>query len=345
MRKKCKVLKIYKKVGPNFLALGPNCTLQDIQELGNVDAELIEVGDTDKNEIMKAAKEADIILIASAPIPRWIIEASPKCLAIVSPVVGYDNIDVNAATENNIMVVNDPSSDWCNEEVSNHAITLLLACAKKLVMLNNLVKQGRWDDAKKAQKPMGSIYGQTLGIIGCGTIARMTARKAQCFGLNVIGYDPNIEKSLAKENGITLVDLPELLKESDYISAHPNLNPTSFHMIDEKTFKQMKPGAYFINTARGNVVDEPALIKALQVKRLAGAGLDVFEKEPVDKDNPLLKMDNVIVLPHNGCYSDNAFEQALKNVAIDVGRILSGRWPKNVVNKAVKPKIKLVKDS
>ena len=345
MKKKYKILRIYHPADPKVLASGPPLTLQHIEKFGEVDAELIEIVDTNKGELIEAGKDTDIILLANAPITRWMLEASPKCLAIVGQYVGFDYVDVEAATENNIIVVNNPSSEWCIEEVSNHAITLLLACAKKLVLLNNLVKDGRWDDAKKAQKPMGSIYGQTFGIIGCGAIARMVARKAQCFGLKVIGYDPNIEKSLAEENRITLVELPALLKESDYVSAHASLNQTSYHMMDEKAFKQMKSSAFFINTARGNVADEPSLIKALQEKWIAGAGLDVFEKEPVEKDNPLLKMDNVIVLPHDGSYSDNAFSQAPINASKEIGRILRGKWPRNVVNKSVNPRIKLVKDN
>jgi D-3-phosphoglycerate dehydrogenase len=345
MKPKCKVLRIYQPADPKLLATGPTLTLRHIEQFGEVDAELVEVAATNKKKLIEAAKDTDIILLANAPITRWMLEASPKCLAIVGQYVGFDYVDVTAATENNIIVVNNPSSEWCLEEVSNHAITLLLACAKKLVLLNKLVKDGRWDDAKKAQKPMGSIYGQTLGIIGCGAIARMVARKAQCFGLKVIGYDPNIEKSLIEKDRITPVDLPALLKESDYISAHPSLNQTSYHLMDEQAFKQMKQSAYFINTARGNVVDEPALIKALQEKWIAGAGLDVFEKEPVDKNNPLLKMDNVITLPHDGSYSDNAFAQAPINAAREIGRILRGKWPKNVVNKSVNPRIKLVKEA
>jgi D-3-phosphoglycerate dehydrogenase len=241
-------------------------------------------------------------------------------------------------------VVNNPSFEWCIEEVSNHAITLLLACAKKVKILDKLVAQGQWAKAKVAQKPMGAIYGQTLGIIGCGAIGRMTARKAHCFGLKVIGYDPYVEKWLAKENGITLVNLTELVKESDYVSAHPDLNDTSFHMMGEKEFRQMKRSAYFINTSRGKIVDEPALIKALEEKWIAGAGLDVYEVEPLPQENPLVKMDNVVLLPHSGAYSDAAYRQAIVNIAQEADRILSGQWPKNAVNKSVKPRVKLVKD-
>jgi D-3-phosphoglycerate dehydrogenase len=190
---------------------------------------------------------------------------------------------------------------------------------------------------------MGSIYGQTLGIIGCGNIGRITARKAQCFGLKILGYDPYVDKSLAKESGITLVSLPELLKESDFVSVHALLNKETWHLIGEGEFKQMKPTAYFINTSRGSVVDEPALIKALQEKWIAGAALDVFEKEPVDSDNPLLKMDNVVVTPHSASYSDVAFKRLRTSVGQEAARVLSGRWPKNVVNKTVKPKVNLAK--
>jgi len=166
------------------------------------------------------------------------------------------------------------------------ALTLLLALAKKVKILDKLVSQGRWSEAKKAQSPMGSIYGQTLGIVGCGAIGRMVARKAKCFGLNVIGYDPYIAQIyLAKENGITLMSLEDVLK-ADYISLHPDLNETSLHMINDKAFAQMKPSAYLINTSRGKVVDEAALVKALEEKRIAGAGLDVFENEPLSKDSP-----------------------------------------------------------
>jgi phosphoglycerate dehydrogenase-like enzyme len=190
---------------------------------------------------------------------------------------------------------------------------------------------------------MGSIYGQTLGIIGCGAIGRMVARKAKCFGLNVIGYDPYIAHVyLAKENGITLMSLDEVLK-ADYISLHLDLNETSFHIINDKAFAQMKPSAYLINTSRGKVMDETALVKALQAGKIAGAGLDVFEVEPLPQDSPLTKMDNVIMLPHSASYSTYAFSLMPINIAKEAGRIFSGRWPLNPVNKDVKPRVELLK--
>ena len=316
--------------------------VEEAEELAKVNAELVGADCTTESEIIEAAKDADAILVVFAQITRRVMEMLPKCKVIVRYGIGFDTIDVDAATDNGILVVNIP--DFCVEEVSNHAIALLLACAKKLVFLNEGTKQGRWAECKRAQAPMGSIYGQTLGLVGCGSIGRMTGRKVQCFGLKVLGYDPYIDESLAKEYGITLVSLPELLKESDFVSVHTPLNKETWHLIGEKEFKQMKPTAYFINTSRGSVVDEPALIKALQEKWIAGAGLDVFEKEPVDLDNPLLKMDSVVVAPHSAGYSDASFKRLKTSVGQEAARVLSGRWPKNVVNKSVKPKVNLVKE-
>jgi len=330
------------RVGPyaNRMPMG-----EAAKELVKADVEFIGVTCNTEDELIAGAKDADILLFAGAQITRRVLESLPKLQAVIFGSVGYDQVDVDAATDNGVIVVNNPAFQWCIEEVSNHAITLLLACAKKLAFLNDGTKQGRWAECKRAQAPMVSIHGQTLGLVGCGGIGRMTGRKAQCFSLKLLGYDPYVDKSLAKKDGITLVSLPELLKESDFVSVHTFLNEETRHLMGEKEFKQMKPSAYIINTARGPVIDEPALIKALQEKWIAGAGLDVFEKEPVDPDNPLLKMDNVVVTPHSASYSDVAFSLPAKIVMQEAARVLSGRWPKNVANKGVKPKVNLVKES
>ena len=313
--------------------------MEETEELAKVNAELVVAGCTGEDDIIATAQDADAILTVGAPMTRRVMENLPQCRVIVRYGIGYDTVDVEAATDNNILLVNIP--DFCFEEVSNHAIALLLAGAKKLVLLNKLVKEGRWMEAKQAQSPMGSVYGQICGIIGCGNIGRATARKAQCFGLKVLGYDPYVDKSLAEENGIALVELPELLHKADYVLVHTALTKETYYLIGEKQFKMMKPSAYFINTARGAVVDEPALIRALREKWVAGAGLDVFEKEPVDPENPLLRMDNVIVLPHSASYSDAAFIRLRQSVGRETARVLGGKWPKNVVNKTCRPKVDL----
>ena len=327
--------KVVRMSGP-----GSSTTMvKEADELAKVNAELMGVNCVTEDEVIEAAKDADVILADGAQITRRVMETSLKCRAIINYGVGFDTIDVDAATDNNIIVANTPAPSWCIEEVSNHAITLLLACAKKLAFLNNSTKQGRWTEGKQqAQATMPSIHGQTLGIIACGAIGRMTARKAQCFSLGVLGYDPYVDESLAKEHGITLVSLPELLKESDFISVHALLNKETRHLIGENEFRQMKPTAYFINTSRGPIVDELALINALREKQIAGAGLDVFEKEPVDPDNPLLKMDNVVVTPHSAAASSASSERQGTTSGQEIARVVSGQWPKSVVNQLVKPK-------
>jgi D-3-phosphoglycerate dehydrogenase len=312
---------------------------EEIEELDKVNSVLIKVNCSTEDEVIQAAGEADAIITRFAPITRRVLEAVPKCKVIARYGIGYDNVDIDAATDNNILVVNTP--DFCLEEVSNHVIMLILACAKRLQLFSNYAKQGRWHEWRQIQLPMASIYGQTLGLVGCGHIAMMVARKARCFDLEIIGYDPYIDKSLAMERGITLVNLPELLSEADFISVSTPATKETWHLIGEEQFRKMKPSAYFINTARGSVVNELALIKALQEKWIAGAGLDVFEKEPVDADNPLLNMDNVIVTPHTAFYSDAALKQVRVSVGQETARVLSGKWPQNVVNKTVKPKIQL----
>jgi len=242
-------------------------------------------------------------------------------------------------------VVNNPALYWCIEEVANHALTLLLASAKKLVLLNNLVKAGRWGETRQVMAPMAPVHGQTLGIVGCGNIGRRVASKAPVFGLQVLGHDPYVDRTLANDAGITLMsNLHAMLRECDFVTVHALLNDETRHMVGEKEFHQMKPSAYFINTARGAIVDEHALIKALQEKTIAGAGLDVFEKEPMAPDNPLLKMDNVVVVPHSASMSDAALDVQAFNPSREVARVLSGRWPKNVVNEGVKPKVNLIRE-
>jgi D-3-phosphoglycerate dehydrogenase len=317
----------------------PMPAIEEREELAAIDADFVILGCRSEEDIIKMAGDADAILTWGAPMTRRVMECLPNCQCIVRYGIGYDTVDMEAATANNILVINVP--DFCLEEVANHAIALLLACAKKLTLLDKTVKQGKWFEAKKMQSPMGSIYGQVLGIIGCGNIGRTMAKKATCFGLEIIGSDPYLDKSVAEKAGIQLISLPELLKRSDYISIHTTLTNATHHLMGEKEFALMKLSAYIINTSRGPVIDEKAMIQALQAGRIAGAGLDVFEKEPVDPDNPLLKMDNVIALPHSASYSDEAFKRLRRSVGREAARVLSGRWPKSLVNKNVKPKKEL----
>ena len=234
------------------------------------------------------------------------------------------------------MLVN--TAGFCNEEVSNHVILMLLACAKKLTLLNNMVKAGRWGaETRGAMSPMVSIDGQTLGLVALGNIARATARKARVFGLDVIAYDPYVEPWIAKEYQVRLVpSLEDLASESDFVSLHTPLNSETRKPIGESFFRAMKPTAYLISTCRGPVVDEAALIRALDSGELAGAGLDVFEEEPTPADNPLLKMDNVMVTPHSAGTSDRSNIAVQVQVGEETARLLRGTTPMSIVNPEVR---------
>ena len=292
-----------------------------------------------QGEAIEAIKGADIIINQGVALPREVIEEIDQAQAIVSFGHGFNHIDHHAATDQGVMLVN--TAGFCNEEVSNHVILMLLACAKKLTLLNNMVRAGRWGvETRRAMSPMVSIDGQTLGLVAFGNIARATARKARLFGLDVIAYDPYVEPWTAKEYQVRLVpSLEDLATESDFVSLHTPLNSETRKLIGESFFRAMKPTAYVISTCRGPVVDEAALIRALDSGELAGAGLDVFEEEPTPADNPLLKMDNVIVTPHSAGTSDRSNIAVQVQVGEEMARLLRGTSPMSIVNPEVRHRI------
>ena len=309
------------------------------QQLEGLDYEMDVYVCKSEGEVIEAIKGADVIVSHAVPMPRAVIQEIDTAQAIVSLGHGFDRIDHHAATDKSVMVVN--AAGFCTEEVANHAIMLLLACAKKVAILNERIKAGQWGPELRAQLyPMAPIDGQTLGLISFGNIARATARRAQVFGLDVIAYDPYVPSWIAKEYRVELVSsMEELARRSDFVSAHVPLNKETEKMIDASFFKAMKPTAYFINTCRGRTVDEQALIKALQSGEIAGAGLDVFEQEPTPTDNPLLKMDNVIVTPHSAGTSDASRVNGLTRIGQETANLLNGRLPMSLVNPEVRTRI------
>ncbi len=290
-------------------------------------------------ETIEAVKGADVVVNQGVPLPRQVIEEMDRAQAIVSAGHGFNHIDHDAATDQGVMLVN--SAGFCSEEVSNHAILFLLACTKKLALLNSQVKDGRWGPETRATLlPMGPIDGQVLGLVGLGNIARATARKAQVFGLELLAYDPYVQPWIAKEYKVELVSsLEELGQRSDFVSVHLPLNDETRGLVGASVFKAMKPSAYLINTCRGATVDEQALIAALQSGELAGAGLDVFEQEPVSPDNPLLRMDNVTVTPHSAGTSNASRIAVQHQMGQETARVLKGTFPMSLVNPEVRAKI------
>ena len=290
-------------------------------------------------ETIEAVKGADVIINQGVPMPRNVIEEIEDAQAVVSFGHGFNHIDHEAATNQSLMVVN--TAGFCTEEVSNHAIMLMLACAKKLTILNDLTKAGKWGpDTRTAIMPMAPITDQVLGLVSLGNIGRAVARKAQALGMTVIAYDPYVQPWIAREYRVQLVgNLKELASNSDFVSMHTPLNNQTTKLVGTSFFKSMKSSAYFINTCRGGTVDEEALIEALNNKELAGAGLDVFEIEPTAPDNPLFAMDNVMVTPHSAGSSDRSRVASQIQVGQEAARLLVGTWPMSLVNPEVRSKI------
>lgn len=312
--------------------VGPKATTFWQEErvmLDPLGVELIAAVCDNQDALIEATREADVITAwAYSPIRKPTIELLTRCRGIVRYGIGVDSVDIDVAADHGIPVINVP--DYCVEEVSNQAMVHLLALAKKFTVLHNNLRAGRWDQT--ILKPMPSIYDQTLGLVGFGRIGRLVAIKAQAFGMNVLVSDPFVTDDAVQKAGGRRVALDELLAQSDFISVHVPLMAETRHLFGEREFQKMKPGAFIINTSRGAVIDEAALIRALQEGWIAGAGLDVFEKEPPPSDNPLLKMDNVTMTPHAADYSDRSRAHLRWRVGKAAAELLQGIWPQNVVN-------------
>jgi D-3-phosphoglycerate dehydrogenase len=272
------------------------------------------------DDIVAVAKDADAVLVTYAKLTRDVLSQFTRCKAIGRFGLGVDNIDLPTAKEKGIAVNYVP--DYCIREVSDHAMALLLSLIRKVPLSNKLVQSGRWE--MPAVVPIRRIEGTVLGLIGFGHIPRLVAPKAQAFGIKVIAHDPFAKADVFKAANVESVDLDTLFKTSDYVSVHAPLLPATRGMMNAAAFAKMKKGAYIVNTARGPLIDEPALIAALDSGQIGGAGLDVVATEPLTKDSPLLGRDNVIVSPHTAFYSIEALNELQTKCATDVARVLSG---------------------
>ncbi len=310
---------------------------EERRALGDLDCDLVATETGSEDELIASVRDADVILVAAAQITRRVLERTQRCRAVVRYGIGVDNVDLEAATENGIVVAH--VLDFCAQEVSNHAIALLLALARRLLPLHRDASAGRWrrDHAWR----LAPVHGQTLGIVGFGNIGRAVARKALALDMRVLAYDPYADPKLAEELGVRPAPLDELLAESDYVSLHSPLTPETRHLIGASELKAMKPTAVLINTARGPVVDEAALAEALAGGKIAAAGLDVFEEEPLAADNPLCHLENVLLTPHVASVSPEAIRLVCEEVGRAAGDVLRGRWPKYVANPSVKPRAPL----
>src|SRR5919202_474179 len=286
----------------------------------------------DAAELIERTHDADGLIVSASPVTREVMSALKNLQVVVRTCVGYDVIDVPAATELGVIVVNIP--DLWIREVANHALALLLAWNRKLITLNSEVKSGVWQS--RVPGPVtGSLHGETVGIVGLGNIGSAFAKRVAALETHVIACDPYVDDARFAALGVERVSLDALAARADYVSVHTLLNAETRHLINEAFLRRMKPTACLINTSRGPVVDEQALVRALQDHWIAGAALDVQEKEPPAPDNPLLHMDNVIVTPHAAYFSSPAVAQVPRRCGEEVARVLTNQRPLHVVNTEV----------
>jgi D-3-phosphoglycerate dehydrogenase / 2-oxoglutarate reductase len=307
-----------------------------------IEVELVKANCGTEAEIIKAAADADGIICYAMfqPMSRRVIEQLPRCRFIMSMGIGFELLDVQAATERGILAANVP--DYCQEEMSDHVMALILSSTRKIVKLNDLVKAGGWQrepepGIQRAIWPtMSRLRDQTLGIIGLGRIARALVPKARGFGMRIIAHDPYLDAGQFQALEVERVDFDTLLTASDFISLHAPLTAGTKHLLGREQLKKLKPSAYVVNTARGGLIDQQALYEALSSGKLAGAGLDVTDPDPISPDDPLLKLDNVIITPHSAHASIPSMMAVLTRPAEEMIRVIRGEWPVGLINPEVR---------
>jgi D-3-phosphoglycerate dehydrogenase len=291
--------------------------------LARVDPELIMAKSTSAEDILAVARDADAVLVTYAKLTGDILNALTRCKVIGRFGLGVDNIDLPVAKQKGITVTYVP--DYCLQEVSDHAMALLLALARKIPLSNQLVQAGRWE--MPAVVPIYRLEGHVLGLIGFGNIPRKLVPKAKPFGLKVITHDPFVAPEHLKALDVENVSFDELLARSDFLSVHAPLRPETRGLLNTQAFAKMKRGVLIVNTARGPLIDEAALVAALDSGQVGGAALDVLATEPPPKSFPLQGRDNVILTPHTAFYSVDALDELQTKCASDVARVLSGEKP------------------
>lgn len=295
--------------------------------LSQIGADLKLSPDKTPESILAIARDADAVLVTYAKINADMIKQMPKVKIISRFGIGVDNVDLAAATAQGIVVTKVP--DYCIDEVSDHAVALLLTVVRKIPLADSMVQKGKWE--MPAVVPIHRLRGSVLGLAGFGRIPQLVVPKAQAFGMKVIAYDPFVPADVFKSLNVEQVDFQQLIKVSDYVSVHTPLTPETKGLFNAAVFKQMKKTAYIVNTARGPVIDEADLAKALDAGEIAGAGLDVMTQEP-PVNSPLLGRPNVIITPHTSFYSEESLIELQTKAAQEVVAVLQGRAPRNPVN-------------
>lgn len=289
------------------------------------DCELVEPPNAEEATLVRLAADCDAIAVCWAKVSGDVIRAAQQCRIVCRMGIGLDNIDVEAATERGIPVTNVP--DYCVEEVADHALALLLACARSIGFFHLRTKRGEYD--LTSAPPMRRLSGQTLGLLGLGRTARALASRAAPLGLTLLAHTPSGNDYGA---GCRMVSFEQLLEQSDYISIHAPATDETHRLFDAAAFARMKSTAYLVNTSRGAIVDETALLAALQAGEIAGAALDVFDMEPPDLSRPLFQEERLIATPHAAFVSEESLVELRRRSMEQVQAALHGERPQNVVN-------------
>jgi len=306
-----------------------------VESLTGVGVELLVRQCNSQVELADHAKEAEIVWLfgGSRLLHGGTLELLPRCWAIVRTGSGTDNVPVDEATARGIVVANTPSA--LSDGVSDHVIALIMTLARRLPQQDRETRAGIFD--QNLSRPRNSFHGRTFGLVGFGHIARDVYRKLSGFGMKWLVHDPLLKPAEAAAQGVQLVPLKTLLAESDFVSLNCPLTPTTRRLIGEQELRRMQPTLILINTSRGPVVDESALIRALTDGWISAAGIDVFEQEAPARDNPLFKLDNVVLTPHSASQSGDGIEPRWRASVETLQTLAKHRWPPSCVNRQVKP--------
>lgn len=285
-------------------------------------------GKRTEDQLIDLLQGIDGAIVAGDKFTPRVLESVDRLKVISRTGVGYDAIDVEAATARGIVVCSTPHVNM--RSVADWTMALILQCARKIVQNETEVRSGRW-----ARIEGRELWDSTLGIVGLGNIGKAVVQRARAFGMRIIACDPRRDEAFATENGVTYVSMDELLRESDYVSLHTFLNSSTRHLMNAERLAMMKPTAYVINTSRGGVIDQEALYEALKAKRVAGAALDVFETEPLEETSPLRTLDNLYLSAHCGGVTSDARARSGQTAAEDLLRVLKGEKPAHMVNPEV----------
>lgn len=300
---------------------------------------------TNEDELIQIGQEADAILASTREaITRRVLENIPRVKVIARYGVGLDNVDLDAAADVGIVVTHFPG--YCTAEVADHALAMILALNRRIVEQDRALREGAWIEHGPATRtilrgPIEPLREQTLGIVGFGRIGQAVCARARPFGLTILTADPYVDPGVPAAADVELVSLEELLRCSDIVTIHTPLTPETRGLIDAAALARMKPAAVIVNTARGQIIDLPALAAALEQGTIAGAALDVVDPEPLPADAPFYRMPNVILTPHSAYYSEKSVDVVRRETLLEALQVLRGKRPRTVANPAVLEKVTL----